>query len=50
MEAIKKLIAFYDIAPCSVVEVDRRFSGAYCHQGDDGGGTHRPEDGGSKHL
>jgi hypothetical protein len=31
----------YDVAPCSHVEVDRRFRGAYClhHQGD-----HRPED------
>jgi len=30
-----------DIAPCSLVEVDRRFRGAYfLHQGDDGGSTH----------
>jgi hypothetical protein len=29
--------AFWDIAPCSFVEVDRRFRGAYCsrHQDDD---------------
>jgi hypothetical protein len=27
---------FWDVAPCSQVEVDRRFRGAYClhHQGD----------------
>jgi hypothetical protein len=25
-----KMIAFWDIAPCSVVEVDRRFKGAHC--------------------
>jgi hypothetical protein len=25
-----KMTAFWDIAPCSLVEVDRRFSGAYC--------------------
>jgi hypothetical protein len=24
-----KIISFWDIAPCSVFEVDRRFSGAY---------------------
>jgi hypothetical protein len=36
---------FMDIAPCSLVEVDRRFRGAYCfhHQSL----TYRPEDGGS---
>jgi hypothetical protein len=30
--------AFWDVAPCSLVEVDRRFKGAHClhHQGDDG--------------
>jgi hypothetical protein len=28
---------FWDVAPCSLVETDRRFRGAYClhHQGDD---------------
>jgi hypothetical protein len=33
---------FWDVAPCSRVEVDRCFRGAYClrHQGDDGGSTH----------
>jgi hypothetical protein len=38
-----KTTAFWDIAPCSLVEVDRRFRGAYCllHHGDeDGGSTH----------
>jgi hypothetical protein len=36
--------AFWDVAPWSHVEVDRRLGGAYClrHQGD--------EDGGSAHL
>jgi hypothetical protein len=31
-----KMTAFWEIAPCSLVEVDRRFRGAYClhHQGD----------------
>jgi hypothetical protein len=32
--------AFKDIAPCSLVEVDRRFREAYClHHRDDAGGT-----------
>jgi hypothetical protein len=26
-----KMTAFWDIAPCSFVDVDRRFRGAYCH-------------------
>jgi hypothetical protein len=32
-----KMTAFWDIAPCSLIEVDRHFRGAYClhHQGDD---------------
>jgi hypothetical protein len=31
-----KFRVFWDVAPCSHVEVDRRFRGAYClhHQGD----------------
>jgi hypothetical protein len=34
------MIAPWDIAPCSVVEVDRRFRDAYCpHYQDDGGST-----------
>jgi hypothetical protein len=43
-----KMTAVWDIAPCSLVEVDRRFGSAYClhHKGfewfieDDGGSTH----------
>jgi hypothetical protein len=37
------ITAFWDIAPCSFVNVDRRFRGAYClhHQG--------PDDRDSKH-
>jgi hypothetical protein len=37
-----KITAFWDVAPCSVVEIGRRFKGAYClhHQGDDGSSTH----------
>jgi hypothetical protein len=33
---------FWDIAPLSLVEVDRRFRGAYClyPYGDDGGSKH----------
>jgi hypothetical protein len=33
---------FWDVAPCSLVEIDRRFRGAYClhHQGDVGPHTH----------
>jgi hypothetical protein len=31
----------WDIAPCSLIGVDRRFRGAYClHQGDDGVSEH----------
>jgi hypothetical protein len=31
-----EMTAFWDIASCSLTEVDRRFRGAYCqhHQGD----------------
>jgi hypothetical protein len=31
-----KMTSFWDTAPCSLVDVDRRFRGAYClhHQGD----------------
>jgi hypothetical protein len=38
-----KFRVFCDVAPCSLVGVDRRFRGAYClsHQSrDDGGSTH----------
>jgi hypothetical protein len=27
-----KMAAFWETAPCSIVEVDRRFSGTYCLQ------------------
>jgi hypothetical protein len=32
-----KMAAFWDIEPCSLIEVERRFRGAHCllHQGDD---------------
>jgi hypothetical protein len=32
-----KMIAFWNIAPCNLVEMDRRFRRAYClhHQGDE---------------
>jgi hypothetical protein len=37
------MTAFWDTAPCSFVEVDRCFRGAYClrHQGDVGGSLKR---------
>jgi hypothetical protein len=37
-----KVSVFWDAAPCSHVEVDRRFRGAYC--------LHRPDYGGITHL
>jgi hypothetical protein len=38
------MTAFWDIAPCGLVEADRRFRGAYClhHQDDDDGRTNLP--------
>jgi hypothetical protein len=38
------MAVFWDVAPCSLVEVYRRFSGACCDDND------RPYYGGSKHL
>jgi hypothetical protein len=38
-----KMTTFWDIAPCSLVEVDRRFRGAYCLH-------YRPDDGGSMYI
>jgi hypothetical protein len=40
--ASMKMAAFWNIALCSVVEVDRRFRCAYSfhYQGNDGGSTH----------
>jgi hypothetical protein len=45
--ASMKFRVFWDVAPCSLVGVDQRFTDAYClhHEGDD-----RHDDGGSKHL
>jgi hypothetical protein len=39
--AIMKKEAFWDMAGCSLVEVDQRFGGLYCflHQGDDDGSS-----------
>jgi hypothetical protein len=36
MAASMKMTAFWNIAPCGLIEVDRHFRGAYCfqHQGD----------------
>jgi hypothetical protein len=41
------MAVFLDVVPCSIVEIYRRFRGAYSihDQGDD-----RPNDGGSKYL
>jgi hypothetical protein len=41
-----KMTVFWDVVPCSLVEIHRCFRGAYClhHQND------RPHDGGSKHF
>jgi hypothetical protein len=34
------LLSFWDIASCGLIEVDRRFKGAYClHHRHDGGST-----------
>jgi hypothetical protein len=43
----KKMTVFWVVAPCSLVEIYRRFRGACClhHLGDEG-----PDDRGSKHL
>jgi hypothetical protein len=38
-----KIRVLLDVLPCSQVDVDRRFRGAYCLQ-------HSPDDGGSTHL
>jgi hypothetical protein len=43
-EASMKITVFWDIAPCNLVIVDRRFRGAYCLH------HHRPNDEGSTHL
>jgi hypothetical protein len=40
--ASMKITVFWDDAPCSLVEMDQRFRGAYCpyYHGDDGGSKH----------
>jgi hypothetical protein len=45
--ASMKMAVFWVVAPCNLVEVHRRFRGAWClhHQGDDD-----PDGGGSKQL
>jgi len=48
MTASMKFRVFWDVAPCSHVEVDQRFRGAYCLHGQ--GLVHPPDDGGSTHL
>jgi hypothetical protein len=42
-----EMTVFWDVAPCSLIEIDRRFGRAYClhHEDDDSAG-----DGGSKHI
>jgi hypothetical protein len=42
LQEVVKISIFWDVAPCSIVEVDRRFRGAYClhHQGDEAGSKH----------
>jgi hypothetical protein len=47
MAANMKMTDFWDVAPCNLIEIYRRFGGAYClhNQGD-----HHPNDGGSKNL
>jgi hypothetical protein len=42
--ASMKIIVFWDVAPCSLIEVYQRFRGTYCIH------HHSPDDGGSKHL
>jgi hypothetical protein len=41
--ASMKIGAFWDVAPCSLIRVDRRFRGTYCL-------IHHPDDRGSMHL
>jgi hypothetical protein len=37
---LKKMTPFLDIVPCSLVEVDRRFRGVFCHHRPDRGSVH----------
>jgi hypothetical protein len=44
-----EMAVLYDVVPCNLVEIDRRFRGTYClHHHDDE--AHRSYDGGSKYL
>jgi hypothetical protein len=42
--ASMKMVVFWNVALCSLVEIDRRFIGTYCHhyQGDNDGGIKGP--------
>jgi hypothetical protein len=48
MATSMKTAVFWVVAPCSLVDIDQSFRGAYClhHEGDHQG----HDDGGSKHL
>jgi hypothetical protein len=47
LTASMKMTVFWDVAPCSLIEIYRRYRDAYClHQQGDG----HPDDRGSKHL
>jgi hypothetical protein len=48
--ASMKFRIFWDVAPCSHVEVDRRFRGAYCLHHHVVELINHPDDGGSAHL
>jgi hypothetical protein len=41
--ASMNVTTFWDVMTCRLVEIDRRFRGAYCLH-------HRPDDGSSNHL
>jgi hypothetical protein len=43
LKEILKMAVFWVLAPCSMVEIDRPFTGAFCS-------ALRPVDGSSKHL
>jgi hypothetical protein len=42
MQSKMKMTVFWDASPCSLVEADQRFTGAYClhRQGDNGYSEH----------
>jgi hypothetical protein len=45
-----KMAVFWDVAPCSLVDSDRRFRGDYCSIIRVTPMTHRPDYEGSKHA